>query len=310
MPSDEHQQVVEFFRSVFTDDAPLLSFEDGRTMVDDYGDMFPVPEGIEVRPFAVRGIPCESMRPSDLAGDGSSPTVLYLHGGSYTAGSLVSNRAFAGRMARAFDLELITVDYRLAPEHPFPAGLDDARTVYSSLMDRMPSDNIIVAGDSAGGGLSTALLLSLRDGGEAMPRGAVLFSPWLDLTLSSGSITTCAAADPLLREASLRRSARAYAGDDLRRPLVSPVFADPAGLPPLLILVGTAEILLDDSRTFAERARAAGVDVELDVEDGLIHVWPATDGMPESTAALARVAAWISDRTTASSQRNNGEEPR
>jgi epsilon-lactone hydrolase len=258
------------------------------------GDMFAVPDGIAIDPFRVDDIPCERLVPTEWVSSEDRPRILYLHGGAYTGGSLASHRALAGRLARACAREVVAVDYRLAPEHPYPAGLDDVRTVYHHLLDvgTAPRD-LVVMGDSAGGGLTTALLVDLRDRGEALPAGAVLFSPWLDLTLTSDTVRTKADEDPVLRATALGRSARAYAGEDLRRPGVSPVFADPAGLPPMLILVGTAEILLDDSRTFAARARSAGVAVDLDVEDGLVHVWPFLDGIPEAAAAADRVATWV-----------------
>lgn len=196
--------------------------------------------------------------------------------------------------ALACGCEVLSVDYRLAPEHPHPAALEDASTVYRHLVSQGTDPaSVILAGDSAGGGLVAALLLALRDAGDRMPAGALLLSPWLDLTVSSDSITALAADDPILTADSLATSAHAYAGDGLKDPLVSPVFADPAGLPPLLILTSTADILVDDSRTFAKRARAAGVQVDLDVERGLIHVWPAIDGLPEAAHALDRISAWI-----------------
>lgn len=293
MPSEQFRQVVELVRASAPPDDTVPTFEEARARLDALGTLFPLPAGVEVTPVEVAGVPCERFHPTG----GGGGLVVYHHGGAYTAGSLDSHRPLTARLARACGCDLVAVDYRLAPEHPHPAGLDDAGAVYRQLLaDGTPAARIVVAGDSAGGGLTAALLLALRDAGEPLPAGAVLLSPWLDLTLSSDAVRTRAGEDPMLRADSLARSARAYAGDDLRRPLVSPVHADPRGLPPLLVLVGTAEILLDDSRTFADRARAAGVPVDLDVEDGLIHVWPFIDGIPESDAAMARIGAWVRGR--------------
>ncbi|HEX2578379.1 MAG TPA: alpha/beta hydrolase [Aquihabitans sp.] len=295
MPSEQHQQVVALLRELAAQAPDLPSYEEARASLEASGAIFPVPEDVEVQPFEVDGIPCERSHPS---GADAADLLLYLHGGSYTAGSLASHRSLVARLARACGRDAVAVDYRLAPEHPHPAGLDDAGTVYRRLVDDGTDPaRIVVAGDSAGGGLVTALLLRLRDEGALLPAGAVLLSPWLDLTLTAAAITEKAAADPMLRATSLARSAADYAGDDLRRPLVSPVLADLAGLPPLLVLVGTAEILLDDSLTFASRAREAGVSVDLQVEEGLVHVWPFLDGVPEAADALERISSWVAVRT-------------
>lgn len=269
------------------------SVEDMRARLDEMGTIFPVPDGINVVPLDIAGVRCQGFRPAVMDG-AAGGCILYFHGGAYVAGSLVSHGSLTGRLALACGCEVLSVDYRLAPEHPHPAALEDASTVYRHLVSQGTDPaSVILAGDSAGGGLVTALLLALRDAGDRMPAGAVLLSPWLDLTVSSDSITALAADDPILTADSLATSAHAYAGDGLKDPLVSPVFAYPAGLPPLLILTSTADILVDDSRTFAERARAAGVQVDLDVEPGLIHVWPAIDGLPEAADALDRISAWI-----------------
>jgi epsilon-lactone hydrolase len=294
VPSPEHEQIVALIRSIPGDEALDGSFEEARARLNQMGDMFAVPDAVAVEAFLVEHVPCERMVPADLSSGEGNPRILYLHGGAYTGGSLGSHRALTGRLALACAREVVAVGYRLAPEHPYPAGLDDARTVYHHLLDlgTAPED-LVIMGDSAGGGLTTALLITLRDRGELLPAGAVLFSPWLDLTLTSDTVRTKADRDPLLTATGLGRSAWAYGGEDLRRPEVSPVFADPAGLPPMLIFVGTAEILLDDSVSFAARARSAGVVVDLDVEDDLIHVWPFIDGIPEAAATLDHVAAWV-----------------
>ncbi len=293
MPSPEMQQVIDFLRMTAAPAGTVPTIEESRQALDAMAGAFPVPGDVTGTPLEVAGRPCERHTPESPE-DG---LVLYLHGGAYVAGSLDSHRSLCARLAQATAREVLAVDYRLAPEHPFPAGLDDAVAVYRDVLaSGRDAPQVVVAGDSAGGGLAAALLLRLRDERDPRPAGAVLLSPWLDLTMTADAVTSRAETDPMLREATLRRSAAAYAGEDLRHPLVSPVFADPAGLPPLLVLVGTAEILLDDSRTFAERAAAAGVEVECDVEDDMPHVWPAIDGPPESAAAMQRIGAWVRSR--------------
>lgn len=295
MPSEAFEQVVAFLRATATDPSVVPTIEESRAALEQTGAMFPVPADVEVTPVRLAGVGCERFRPAGVpAGRG---LLLYFHGGAYIGGSLASHRALTARLARSCGCEAIAVDYRLAPEHPYPAGLDDALAVYGHLLDggAVP-EQVVVAGDSAGGGLATAALLRLRDDALPLPAGAVLLSPWLDLTLSGAAVTDRAPVDPILRPEPLARSALAYGGDNLRDPLVSPVFADPAGLPPLLVLVGTAEILLDDSRTFADVASAAGVSVTLEVEEDLVHVWPFVDGIPESDAALERIGSWVRQR--------------
>jgi epsilon-lactone hydrolase len=294
MPSEAFKETVSFLRSLTTTVAPTL--EQQRAQLDAVGAMFAVPDGVEITPVEIAGVSCERHSPTGAIGNG---LVMYVHGGGYTGGSLDSHRSLVARIAVATGREVVAVDYRLAPEHPFPSALDDVVAVYRRLVGSgLQPDDLVLAGDSAGGGLATALLLRLRDEGDPLPSGAVLLSPWMDLTLTADAITTAAAADPMLTAEALARSADAYAHADLRNPLVSPLYADPTGLPPLLILVGTAEILVDDSRSFAERAAAAHVHIDLDVEDGMIHVWPIFEGIPESIAALDRIGAWVRDHTT------------
>ena len=197
---------------------------------------------------------------------------------------------------------VLNVDYRLAPEHPHPAGVDDAVTVYRWLLaSGLAPGRIVIAGDSAGGGLAAATLVALRDRGEPAPAGGALISPWADLTMTADSYRTRAELDPMVSHEGLVPSAEAYlAGTDPKDPTVSAVFADLTGLPPLVIHVGDHEVLLDDSVLLAERARAAGVEVELWVAPEMIHVWHAFAGLvPEGQEALERLAAWIRARLAA-----------
>jgi epsilon-lactone hydrolase len=204
-------------------------------------------------------------------------TILYLHGGGYVLGSTTTHAYLMQNVARAAGAAVMGIDYRLAPEHPFPAAVEDALAAYRWLLDRgRPPARIGVAGDSAGGGLTMALLVAIRDAGLPLPAAAACLSPWTDLAANGESIRSRAARDPMVGPGRLARMALAYlAGQDARHPLASPLYADLAGLPPLLVLVGGREILYDDAIGLAERASRAGVEVTLVDEADLFHVWPA-----------------------------------
>jgi acetyl esterase/lipase len=202
-------------------------------------------------------------------------------------------------VSRAAGARVLLIDYRLAPEHPFPAAVDDATRAYQFLLaSGIQPARAAIAGDSAGGGLTVASLLALRDAGARLPAAGVCLSPWFDLTMSGGSIRSKAAVDPMVQGENLGRMAQAYLGTaDAKLPLASPLFADLRGLPPLLVHVGTAEVLLDDSIRFAERARAADVDVTLDEWDDMVHVWHAFAAfLPEAREAMQRVGAFLRRR--------------
>jgi acetyl esterase/lipase len=221
--------------------------------------------------------------------------ILYLHGGAYALGSINVHRELLARLARATHMRVLAVDYRLAPEHPYPAALEDTAAAYRWALDAgcAPS-RIVVAGDSAGGGLALATLAALRDAGAPLPAGTVCLSPWLDLALTGASIRTKASVDPVLSREALERYAGLYAGEHARtHPLISPLYADLRGLPPLLIQVGTDEILLDDAVRGAEKARAAGVRATLDVVEGMFHVFQMVGVLPETRRALERIAAFV-----------------
>lgn len=225
-----------------------------------------------------------------------SRILLYLHGGGYTIGSPLAYREFATQLALAAGSALFAADYRLAPEHPYPAALDDAVAAYRGLLDLgcAPGD-IVVAGDSAGGGLALSLLVALRDAGLDLPARAVLFSPWLDLGLDGGSVVSKAQADPSLDAPGLAAAAAHYLnGRPADTPGASPLFAELAGLPPLLIETGEAEILLSDSTRLAERAAEAGVDTTLHVWPGMPHVWGLFAAvLGEGREVIAEAGAFI-----------------
>ena len=230
---------------------------------------------------------------------GTHRGVLYFHGGGYVMGSLNTHAELMGRISSACRAPVLGIDYRLAPEHPYPAAVEDAVASYDRLRDRgIKPGQIVIAGDSAGGGLTLACLLALKEQGKPLPAGAVLLSPWTDLTASGASVRTRADADPMIDGGVLEPMAGLYRGDTPAATAgVSPLFGDLAGLPPLLIQVGDFEVLLDDSTRLAERASDAGVDVQIDVFDGAFHVFQHNPNLPESTEALAAIGAFF-DRVT------------
>lgn len=232
------------------------------------------------------------------AGADAHRAIVHLHGGAYTGGGLGSHRGFLSWLSRAARCPVLSVDYRLAPEHPYPAGLHDARTAYRWLTAEgaMDPSSIALTGDSAGGGLAAALLAGLRDEGQPLPACAALVSPWTDLALTGASHREMDGRDPLCSTDVLAQSAAAYVPDGMAHddPRVSPLYADLAGLPPLLVHVGEIEVLRDDSVRFVEAARAAGVDAELLVAPGMIHIWHAFAGLvPESDRDLATLGRWV-----------------
>ena len=223
-------------------------------------------------------------------------TLLYLHGGGYYFCSPRTHRAITLGLARAAEARTFVPDYRLAPEHRFPAAVEDALAAYRGLIAAgIPAGRIVVGGDSAGGGLALALLLSLRDAGEPLPAGAALFSPWTDLAATGESILANNRSDPMFHGAHIAEAARFYLGDTLpTEPLASPLYADLRGLPPLFIQASDSEVLLDDSTRFAEKARRAGVAVAFRAWPRLPHVWQLFHAfLPEGRAALQETAAFI-----------------
>jgi monoterpene epsilon-lactone hydrolase len=239
------------------------------------------------------GVPAEWVAPPAA---GPQRVILYLHGGAYNSGSIRSHRSLAANIAQAAKARALVLDYRLAPEHRFPAPVEDAVQAYSWLLsDGVSPGQVIVAGDSAGGGLVVALLLHLRELGRPLPQAGVCLSPWTDLVCQGESWTTNLRKDLMLAPGPLRESAQLYlAGADPCNPLASPLYADLAGLPPLLIQVGSDELILSDATGLAERARAAGVAVTLQVWEGMQHEWHFAGGLiPESRRAIEAIGTFI-----------------
>ena len=254
----------------------------------------PLPGDITVTAAALGGVPTAEIT---VAGVERRHVVLYFHGGVYVMGDAFLAADLASQVGRRTDAKVISVDYRLAPEHPYPAAVDDALAAYRALLDNgtAPSD-IVFAGESAGGGLAIATLVNARDHGLPQPAAALVMSPYADLTLAGSTLETKGKADPLLSREALQARVPDYtAGQDAALPLISPLFADLSGLPPLIIQAGTHEVLLDDALRLARRAATADVAVTLDVTPGVPHVFQAYHQiLDEAAAALDRAGRFLS----------------
>ncbi|MBT8091872.1 MAG: alpha/beta hydrolase [Gammaproteobacteria bacterium] len=264
-----------------------------RRKLDSFGRLLKKAMGVKVEPTEINGLYAEWLRPKKANSDG---VLLYLHGGAYVLGSCSTHRKMVSHIARAAGIKALLPEYRLAPEHKFPAAIEDAVGVYRALLaSGVGAENIVIGGDSAGGGLTIATLLSLRHAGDPMPRAAILLSPFLDVTASGESAQTRADKDPWFHADDISAVVRNYCSEEeVRHPMVSPVFANVAGLPPTFIQVGDHEILLSDSTRFADNMREAGCDVEIEVWPEMWHVWQLFVGkMPESRQAIAKIANFI-----------------
>ncbi|HQT72337.1 MAG TPA: alpha/beta hydrolase [Acidiphilium sp.] len=281
---------------------PVLRFEvkrklarahDSKTLQRAFRSPMPTPRGARYTPSIIGGVPGEWVEPA--FGAPPAMTVLYLHGGGYVVCSAESHRPITGGLASR-GLRVFAADYRLAPAHPFPAAVDDAEAAWAGLIDQGHDPAALaIAGDSAGGGLALALALRLREAGMPMPTRLLLFSPWTDLAATGASIVENARRDPMIKASRLADGARPYlAGADPRNPLASPLYADLAGLPPMLTHVGAREVLRDDSVRLHEKALAAGVASLLRVWPVVPHVWPMFQAiLPEGRATLDESAAFI-----------------
>ena len=265
----------------------------------------PVPESLDVIDLHVDGVGALHVRRHGTSG---GPTLLFLHGGGYIWLSPRTHLPMIAELLAATGGSCLAVDYRRAPEHPFPAAVDDARRAYRWLIESGTDPaEVVLCGDSAGGGLVLATLVALRDAGDPLPAGAMCISPWTDLTVSGASADT--ADDPVVSGAALRMMASMYLdGGDPRAPTASPLFADLAGLPPLLIQVGTRESLLDDARRMAAAADRAGVDVTLIEHADVVHMWVVFGPtIPESRAAFVACAEFIRVNVGSSEPEDVGE---
>jgi acetyl esterase/lipase len=275
---------------------PDASPEELRADMDAHSANMYVPEEVTVEPVTVGGIATERLTPP---GSSDGRTVLYLHGGGYCMGSLLSVRGLGAGIALASEAVVVDLDYRLAPEHPCPAGIEDVLTAYDALLaDGVDPARLVIGGDSAGGGLTVASLVAIRDSGRPLPAAGFGISPWTDAATLGASMETNAELDPMVTRKSLERLAGWYAGDLPRDdPRVSPSRADLAGLPPLLVQVGEAECLLDDALKFADVARAAGVDLTYEQWPDMIHVWHMfAPRLAAATEALEAIGSWLTKR--------------
>ncbi len=265
-----------------------FTLQEGRVWLEKAGKRFPPLANTQVNSIAAHGIPCEWVT---TPASNDQKILLFFHGGAYAAGSLFSHRGMVSRLAAACRAKALSVDYRLAPEHPFPAGIDDAVTSYKWLLQQYEASQIILAGDSAGGGLVLATLLKLKEDQIALPAAAVLICPWLDLNNNAASIEKIAPKDPVLYKAGLDRAAKMYAqGQDLGNPYISPLFGDLDGLPPLLVQVAAHDMISGDGIALAEKVKALGGAVQFENWKNMVHVWHFFgEKLPEAQKAIQQI---------------------
>lgn len=302
MPSPQLDRVIQHLRGLATEASSAVDIDQGRHLLNRFADVHPSVYDFEAEVLAVhvKGVPCEWLLAPNTDPD---RRLLYIHGGGWTSGSLDSHRPLSARLSAATGCAVLAVDYRLAPEHPYPAGLDDCLSSFHWLQNngprgKGPAQNLFVAGDSAGGNLTLALLLALKQHGLSMPDAAIPISPATDFLATGDSYLTRADHDPILTmgRTGMRQAAEVYLQGkaDLDDPLVSPLYGDFTGLPPLLFHVGDAEVLLDDSRQAAEKARKAGVNCTLRIYPEMPHVWHAfAPYLPEATQAIEEIGRFV-----------------
>jgi len=277
---------------------PPADIAEQRSRIDEAMAQIPLAEGTVSEPFVRSGVAGIECRPVELADN--APIVLYFHGGGFRIASALAYRSYGSHLAAVLGARVLLVEYRLAPEHKFPKAVDDCFAVWESLLaEGIDTGRIVIAGDSAGGGLAASVTMhALADG--VLPAGVICCSPWVDLTITADTYDTNAESDKLFSRTSAEEAAPAYLGGaDPMNPIASPLFGDWDGAPPLLILVGDAEVLLDDSRKLAEVAKAAGVDVTLSIYPEMPHIWTmsypafpeAVEGVTEMAEFVARVTA-------------------
>jgi len=285
---------IEALRALLASRPRPVGWAERRLRLDGVGALTPVAADITLTAADVDGVRGEwSLAP----GSDASRVLLYFHGGGYCAGSIVSHRRMVTEAGRAAGIRTLAIDYRLAPEHPFPAALDDAAKAWRWLRRQgIAASRIVVGGDSAGGGIGLALILHLRAAKEELPAACWLMSPWTDFTLSSTTLETKDSIDPIIRKDYLAELIRAYlpAGVDTKDPRVSAVHGDLTGFPPMLIQVGSAETLLDDAAQLAAVAGRADVSVALEVWPHMVHVWPLWgDKLTAGREAIANAGAFM-----------------
>jgi acetyl esterase/lipase len=277
---------------------PPADIAEQRSRIDEAMAQIPLAEGTVSEPFVRSGVAGIECRPVELADN--APIVLYFHGGGFRIASALAYRSYGSHLAAVLGARVLLVEYRLAPEHKFPKAVDDCFAVWESLLaEGIDTGRIVIAGDSAGGGLAASVTMhALADG--VLPAGVICCSPWVDLTITADTYDTNAESDKLFSRSSAEEAAPAYLGGaDPTNPIASPLFGDWDGAPPLLILVGDAEVLLDDSRKLADVARAAGVDVTLSVYPEMPHIWTMSyPAFPEAVEGVTEMAEFVARVTS------------
>jgi epsilon-lactone hydrolase len=285
---------IDAVRALLSSKPRPVGWPERRKRLDDVGAVWPVARDVEVTAIDVNGVPGEY---SIVPGSDPSRVLMFLHGGGYCSGSIKSHRRLVTEAGRAAKMRTLAVEYRLAPEHPFPAAYDDALTAWRFLRDQgIAAAQIVIGGDSAGAGLTLALISRLLDTREEVPACAWLISPWADLTMSGSTLVSKSEVDPLIHKEYLNELAAAYlaAGTDRNDPCVSPLFADFRNFPPMLIQIGSEETLLDDAIRLAARGGAADVAVTLEIWPHMIHAWPLWNAhLEDGRRALASAGSFI-----------------
>lgn len=294
MSIDQISSIVRALRQNL--EHPPKSVEEFRERFALMTSMFPMIEGVARMEVDMGGVPGTYF---DATGVVQEQVLLYLHGGGYMIGSVASYSTLMARLSLASQCRVLGVEYRLAPEHTFPAGLDDCVAAYRWLLEQgIEAGKIVIGGDSAGGGMTVAVLMRIKAGGLPMPAGAFCISPWVDMLATGESMETKAGVDPMIQKMGVLACAHIYLrGLDIHEPLASPIYADLQGLPPMLVQVGESETLLEDAKRLAARAEECGVSVELEVWEDMIHVWHLfSHELDEGREAIGRIGHFVQVR--------------
>lgn len=290
----ESQRAFTMWKNTFSPENVARGHDGLREGYDRFlATSFPLPKHVQVEELELRGVPALRVR-SSKAGTSGGPTVLHFHGGGYVLGSASGSLEYAGRLAEAVGGSCVTVDYRLAPEHPYPAAVDDAVDAYRGLLDSgVPASSIILSGESSGGGLALALALVLKTAGDPLPAGIIGVCPFVDLTLRGPTVAEFSGDDPAAnRDVLAYLGASYFQGHEPTDPLVSPLYGDLSGLPPIFLTASQGEVLLSDTLRFAERAKQAGVDVTTRIVEDSVHVYTIFPFLPETVSTLQEIEAW------------------
>jgi epsilon-lactone hydrolase len=299
MGQQETQQVREIWGGLLAALAPPAELPEWREGFEELCATFPIPDDATIEAVDAGGAPCLLVR--DATADGAS-TIVWTHSGGYAFGSANSYRSFGVALSKASGAQVLLVDYRLAPEHAYPAALDDAKAAYRWVLSGgADAGSVVLGGDSAGGGLAAATLLALKDDGDPLPAGVVVVSPFADHTFAGASMTERIDVDPIASKEMLDMLGGLYRVDaPPEHPYLSPIFGDWTGAPPLLAFVGTDEVLHDDAVRLVARATDAGVDAELVIGEGQAHIWPLFCSLlPEGQEAVEQIGRFVSARTSA-----------